>query len=110
MTDSYFIDRYKYDDLIPWKNSSVRKPLIILGAQQVGKTWLVRKFSEKFEYFAEINFEFLQDAKAIFTKLFLNTIKDHSLSVNYTEVSEILKELSGKIRYFISDVKKKKNK
>ncbi|MBU4445199.1 AAA family ATPase [bacterium] len=68
MADSYFIDRDKYNDLISWKNSSTRKPLIILGARQVGKTCLVRKFSEEFEYFAEINFEFLRDAKAIFKR------------------------------------------
>ncbi|MDO9547739.1 MAG: ATPase, partial [Candidatus Marinimicrobia bacterium] len=66
MADSYFIDRDKYNDLISWKNSSTRKPLIILGARQVGKTCLVRKFSEEFEFFAEIDFEFLRDAKAIF--------------------------------------------
>ncbi len=32
--------------LIQWKNSTNRKPLILLGARQVGKTWIMRHFGE----------------------------------------------------------------
>jgi predicted AAA+ superfamily ATPase len=34
-------DAYKY--LISWKNRANRKPLIIQGARQVGKTWLMKE-------------------------------------------------------------------
>lgn len=32
--------------LIAWKNSKERKPLVIRGARQVGKTWLMKYFGE----------------------------------------------------------------
>jgi uncharacterized protein len=44
--------------LIEWKNSSRRKPLIIRGARQVGKTWSVKKFgNENFEEMVVLDFE-----------------------------------------------------
>ena len=33
--------RYIYNDLVEWKNSSYRKPLILNGARQTGKTWIL---------------------------------------------------------------------
>jgi predicted AAA+ superfamily ATPase len=36
------------DRLIEWKSSKHRKPLILHGARQVGKTWLMKDFGEKF--------------------------------------------------------------
>ena len=44
-------------DLIEWKDRPSRKPLIIRGARQVGKTWLVRKFAGQFANLVEINFD-----------------------------------------------------
>ena len=35
-----------YDRLLRWKNSKDRKPLILLGARQVGKTWIMRHFGD----------------------------------------------------------------
>lgn len=40
-----------------WKEQKKRKPLMLRGARQVGKTSTVRKLSESFEYYLEINFE-----------------------------------------------------
>ena len=40
--------RNQIQNLIKWKNSSNRKPLIIRGARQVGKTWLMKEFGEKY--------------------------------------------------------------
>ena len=40
--------RNKLKDLIEWKNSKNRKPLILSGARQVGKTWLLKEeFAKK---------------------------------------------------------------
>ncbi len=39
--------RYKFNELKKWKNSSNRKPLIIRGARQVGKTWLMQEFGKR---------------------------------------------------------------
>ena len=50
--------RYKIEELKQWKNSVARKPLIIRGARQVGKTWLMKEFGEKnYEKCAYINFD-----------------------------------------------------
>lgn len=55
------IDNY----LIEWKNSSLKMPLIIRGARQIGKTFAIRQFGKKnYKYFIEINFiekEFYKD-------------------------------------------------
>ena len=41
-----------------WKTRKSRKPLVIRGARQVGKSFLVRQFAqEEFKYFLEINLE-----------------------------------------------------
>ena len=40
-----------------WKESVRRKPLIIRGARQVGKTWLVENvLAKQFEHFVKIDF------------------------------------------------------
>ena len=39
--------RYAIKDLYTWKNSRHRKPLIIEGARQVGKTWLMKTFGKE---------------------------------------------------------------
>lgn len=44
--------------LLKWKQRSERKPLIIQGARQIGKTWIMRKFGEEhFDYVAYFNFD-----------------------------------------------------
>ena len=50
--------RNQIEKLIKWKNNKNKKPLIIRGARQVGKTWLMKEFGEKYyQNFAYINFE-----------------------------------------------------
>lgn len=52
------MDRFLMSDLIAWKNSQGRKPLILNGARQVGKTWLLREFgAQEFESVAYVNFD-----------------------------------------------------
>ncbi len=50
--------REAIEDLIIWKNGTHRKPLIIRGARQVGKTWIMKEFGRMhYERLAYINFE-----------------------------------------------------
>lgn len=50
--------RYAINDLIAWKNSTNHMPLIIKGARQVGKTWLMQEFGEtQYEKVAYISFD-----------------------------------------------------
>lgn len=44
-------------DLLGWSKESQRKPLLLRGARQVGKSTSVRELAGNFEYFLEINFE-----------------------------------------------------
>ena len=48
--------------LYDWKEKTTRKPLIVRGARQVGKTWLMKEFaSSAYRQFAYINFEVMKD-------------------------------------------------
>lgn len=51
-----------------WKDSTTRKPLLIRGARQVGKTHTVRRFGQTFDQLVEVNFELTADAVSIFEK------------------------------------------
>lgn len=52
------MDRLLLDDLRKWKEKSDRKPLILRGARQVGKTWLLKEFGQKcFDDTFYLNFE-----------------------------------------------------
>jgi len=60
--------RTKLAELILWKNSASRKPLIIRGARQVGKTWLMKEFGNtQYDQTVYINFEKNKRLKALFT-------------------------------------------
>ena len=55
---SFQMKRHIITELYSWKNSNNRKPLIIQGARQVGKTWLMKEFGKTaYENFVYINFE-----------------------------------------------------
>jgi uncharacterized protein len=52
------MERNAMRELIRWKNKEERKPLLILGARQVGKTWLMKEFGKNhYEQVVYINFE-----------------------------------------------------
>ncbi len=61
-----YYNRQREKDLLVWKTSKHRKPLLLRGARQVGKTALVRIFGKQFKYYIEINFEQFKDAHRIF--------------------------------------------
>ena len=56
-------------ELINWKNSVTRKPLLLRGAGQVGKSSAIRNLGKSFTHFIEINF----DEKKEWTTLFEST-------------------------------------
>ena len=64
-----YIQRKIDDELLTWQRSSSRKPLLIRGARQVGKSTAVRNLSKQFDYFIEINF----DEQPEYQNLFANT-------------------------------------
>ncbi|MCK9413862.1 MAG: ATP-binding protein [Prolixibacteraceae bacterium] len=61
------IERDIHRKLIEWKHAQTRKPLILQGARQVGKTWLLKTFGEEeFENVAYFNFDEQPDLKQFF--------------------------------------------
>ena len=61
------IKRKLYDYLLNWKNTKGKEALVIKGARQVGKTFLVREFGKnEYESFIEINFLKNGSYKSIF--------------------------------------------
>jgi predicted AAA+ superfamily ATPase len=55
--------------LLAWKDSNYRKPLILQGARQVGKTYSVLDFAkDHYDNVAYINFEYKKEAKTIFER------------------------------------------
>jgi hypothetical protein len=51
-----------------WKEDSRRKPLVLRGARQVGKTYAVRELGKTFSSMVEVNFELYPEAKTILEK------------------------------------------
>jgi predicted AAA+ superfamily ATPase len=52
-----YLERNIDVELIIWKEAINRKPLILRGARQVGKSSVVKNLAKKFDFFVEINFE-----------------------------------------------------
>lgn len=62
------MERTAYQKLLEWKGKKNRKPLILNGARQVGKTWLLKEFgSKEFETFAYINCDDTPEMKVSFS-------------------------------------------
>ena len=61
------MERLLMQELVKWKGKQNRKPLIIKGARQVGKTWLMKEFGKRcFENVVYINFENNRRMKNVF--------------------------------------------
>ena len=61
------LERNAIQDLISWKNDAERKPLVLRGARQVGKTWLMKEFGRNYyNGFVYFNFDEEDELKSIF--------------------------------------------
>jgi predicted AAA+ superfamily ATPase len=70
-----YIERKIDVELLEWKSSPARKPLLVRGARQVGKSTAIRNLSKHFDFFIEINF----DEQPQYQILFQNTSDVHDL-------------------------------
>lgn len=57
------IDRHVFRGLLKWKSSSDRKPLILRGARQVGKTTLIHQFAKSYKNSVLLNLEIAEDRR-----------------------------------------------
>ena len=59
--------RDKFEALLSWKESKFRKPLVVRGARQTGKTWLLKEFGKSaFKNFIYVNFEETPTLRSLF--------------------------------------------
>lgn len=107
------MERMLMSDLLTWKNSKKRKPLIIRGARQVGKTWIMKEFGRRyFENTVYISFDNNEhmkhvfnmdmDIKRIISSLKLEAGKDiipENTLLIFDEIQEVPKALTA-LKYF----------
>lgn len=60
--------RSLYQNLLEWKSNQRRKPLLLQGARQVGKTWLINEFGKtEYKNYIYLNFEQTPNLKTLFS-------------------------------------------
>lgn len=110
------MNRDIFKQLEQWKSSSDRKPLILSGARQVGKTWAMKEFGKRyFKNVAYINFDNNSSLKNVFegdintSRIILAlsahtgiSIKPDETLIIFDEVQEVPRALSC-LKYFCED-------
>jgi predicted AAA+ superfamily ATPase len=108
--------RELYKGLLKWKNGKNRKPLVLQGARQVGKTYLVKQFAQQeYDQFIHLNFEKNPELKEVFNKnlvpqtiinelgfLFGKKIKQESTLIFFDEIQASEQALKS-LKYFHED-------
>ncbi len=64
--DNSYLNRDIDTKLMEWKNDADKKPLLIRGARQVGKSTAIKKLGTSFENYLEVNFEIDKDVASFF--------------------------------------------
>ncbi len=102
--------------LVHWLNSSGRKPLVIRGARQVGKTWLIRDFAASCgRQLIELNFERRPNLESLFSsndpkEVMLNIASSTGSKISPTHAILFLDEIQAaphlleKLRWFAEDM------
>ncbi len=104
------------EELRKWKNSKYRKPLILKGARQVGKTWIMKEFSKEFKNVVYINFDGPNEYQQFFetTKDVYRIMENISFSSGIPITKETLiifdeiqncNEALNSLKYFCEDAK-----
>ena len=105
--------RFILEELIKWKNSKYRKPLILKGARQIGKTYILKQFGkENYEDIAYFNFDHDEDLQNLFessknpqrileqlTFIYKKEIKPEKTLIIFDEIQECPNALNS-LKYF----------
>ncbi|MDR1342287.1 MAG: AAA family ATPase, partial [Prevotellaceae bacterium] len=78
-----YLKRSIDDVLITWSRQEERKPVLLRGARQVGKSSSVRELAKHFEHFIEVNFEKEREVHSIFSSDLSPQKICRKLSVHY---------------------------
>lgn len=97
------LKRKMYDRLLEWKKNKGTECLLIKGARQVGKTYLVRQFgANEYESFIEINFHMQSNLKAIFE----GELSSEEIFKRITANIPGVKLIHGKTLLFLDEIQK----
>ncbi len=97
------LKRKMYDRLLEWKKNKGTECLLIKGARQVGKTYLVRQFgANEYESFIEINFHMQSNLKAIFE----GELSSEEIFKRITANIPGVKLIPGKTLLFLDEIQK----
>lgn len=97
--------RYAIEKLVKWKVSSRRKPLIIEGARQVGKTWLVKEFAAShYKNIAYVNFE-----EQVFLRSLFSTDYDTDRIINAISAATHVNIIPGETLIFLDEIQEAEN-
>jgi predicted AAA+ superfamily ATPase len=94
-----YIERKIDIELLAWQRSLSRKPLLIRGARQVGKSTAVRNLSKQFDNFIEINF----DEQPEYENLFANTSDINDLIEQLAIITQT-PIIEGKTLIFLDEI------
>lgn len=96
-----YMYRKMEEQLLLWKQQEDRKPLIIKGARQVGKTYTIREFANhNYDHIIEVNFELDTE----YVSLFEQTIKPEEIMA-YIEIKNFDVDLeSGEVLLFLDEI------
>ena len=89
--------------LLEWKEKSTRKPLIIRGARQVGKTSLVKEFGKSFDLFIALNLDRAEDLSLFEQDVSVQTLFDSILFLQNK------KRPQGSVLLFIDEIQNSEN-
>jgi len=96
-----YMKRLAYNELLEWKKRVPRKPLLLRGARQVGKSFLIREFGKKeFQAFVEINFE----RNPEFSKIFHGGTTDGVLQQLETHFHVPLRKPETDVLLFLDEI------
>lgn len=112
------MQRKIYQEILNWKNSNIKKPLMIIGSRQIGKTYIIEEFCKnEFENYIEINlqkspkiveiFEQKKDPEEKFYKMLLEINKNFNVETDvifFDEVQES-EQLISDLKFFCESEK-----
>lgn len=110
------MQRSLYNSLINWKNKSNRKPLVLEGARQVGKTWLLKEFGKnEYENLVYLDCSKMSFIKELFThdleprRIIRDVVANTGQQINhektlifFDEIQEVPRGITA-LKYFCED-------
>jgi len=115
LSNKMTFNRHIYRELLAWRSRKKRKPLIIRGARQVGKTTIVNEFAKNYEQYVYLNLEKTSDkkyfnsrteAKRIIETIFLkkNIKNDYANTLVFIDEIQASPEAIHLLRYLYEDL------